>query len=259
MTNRDPTAEPNAKTLADLSALADGTLDPARAQAVRELIAGSPELGERYARELRAIEALHTTRSDFAPPRLRARIEAQRRQAERPRRGLVFGGSLAAAAAAVVAALALLVPGASLVAPSVSQAAALALRGAASSAPLPDQSGAKLRRDVQEVYFPNWSRSFQWTATGQRSDRLDGKRAVTVYYGKGNTQIAYTILTAPALRWPGAQTHLVNGTELQSFRLDGRLVVTWRRANHTCVLSGSGVSLSELTMLATWKTPGLSS
>jgi hypothetical protein len=52
---------------------------------------------------------------------------------------------------------------------------------------------------------------------------------------------------------------VVNGTELQSFRLDGRLVVTWRRANHTCVLSGSGVSLSELTMLATWKTPGLSS
>jgi hypothetical protein len=34
--------------------------------------------------------------------------------------------------------------------------------------------------------------------------------------------------------------------------VNSRLVVTWRRAGHTCVLSGMGVTADELEQLAVW-------
>jgi anti-sigma factor RsiW len=258
MVERDKTTEPSAKTLADLSALADGTLDPARAGEVRELIAHSPDLSERYERERHVVSALRATRSDVAPPRLRARIEAQQRFATRPRRRTFYGGALTAAAAAVALAVILLLPGGTPGAPSVSQAAGLALRGPAIAAPpvAPTQPSAKLNQDVDEIYFPNWGRR-GWTAAGQRVDRLGGRQAVTVYYDHNGARIAYTILSAPALNKPGVPTRWVYGTELQSYRLGGRVVVTWQRAGHTCVLSGTGVSADVLSQLAAWKIPGL--
>lgn len=259
MTEPDTTGEPSAKALAELSALADGTLDPRRVDAVREQIARSPELSERYAREQRAVEALRATRSDAAPARLRARIDAERRRRLTPsRRRPTFGGAITAAAAAAIVALVLLLPGGTPGAPSVSQAAMLALRGPALGAPAIDQTNNKLKKDVQEVYFPNWGR-LGWAAAGQRSDTFGGRQAVTIYYNHGATQIAYTILSAPALHWPGAQTRSYRGTELQSFRLDDRVVVTWRRAGHTCILSGTGVTSRLLSDLAVWKMPGLES
>ena len=227
---------------------------------MRELIARSPELGERYEREQRAVAALRTTRSDAAPPQLRARIEAQRRRATRPRTRVFYGGALTATAAVAALALILLLPGGTPGSPSVSQAAALALRGPARSAPAVDSKhlSSRLQQDVEEVYFPNWGRR-GWTAAGQRADQLDGRQAVTVYYDGSGTRIAYTILSAPALRWPGAQTRWIDGTKIQSLRYDGRVVVTWRRAGHTCVLSGAGVSAQLLSQLAAWKMPGLDS
>ena len=48
--------------------------------------------------------------------------------------------------------------------------------------------------------------------------------------------------TSPALKLPNATTLPAGGTELQSFTMGERIVVTWRRAGHTCVLSGVGVS-----------------
>jgi anti-sigma factor RsiW len=258
MVERDKTSQPGAKTLADLSALADGTLDPKRAAEVRAQIARSPDLSERYERERHAVSALRATRSDVAPPRLRARIEAQQRFATRPRRRTVYGGALTATAAAVALAVILLLPGGTPGAPSVSQAAGLALRGPAMAAPAvaPRQPATKLNQAVQEVYFPNWA-GRGWAAAGQRVDRLGGRQAVTVYYDHNGKRIAYTILSAPALKKPGVQTWWVDGTKLQSFRLDGRVVVTWQRAGHTCVLSGTGVSADVLSRLAAWKIPGL--
>lgn len=163
----------------------------------------------------------------------------------------MFGGALVGAVAAVVAALVLLLPGGTPGAPSVSQAAALALRGPMMPAPLPDQTHPtfKLRQDVEEVYFPNWS-WIGWRAVGQRVDRLGGQKAVTVYYQHGAIRIAYTILAAPALRWPGTQTQLINQVKLQSFGSGKRIVVTWRRDGHTCVLSGAGVGTQALAKLA---------
>lgn len=206
------------------------------------------------------VAALHATRGERAPERLRARIEAQRRAAERrPRARWVYGGAAAAALAAVILALVLLLPAGTPGSPSVSQAAQLALKGPALRAPAPSRThpDTKLSRDVQEIYFPNWAKSFGWTASGMRIDRLAGRPAVTVYYTKAGMQIAYTILGAPPLRWPGTRPDSVRGTEFEAFVLHGRLVVTWRRAGHTCVLSGSGVSAGQLRNLAAWKAPGL--
>jgi hypothetical protein len=45
----------------------------------------------------------------------------------------------------------------------------------------------------------------------------------------------------------------LNGVELRTLKLGGRVVVTWRRAGHTCVLSGASVPPGELQQLAAWQ------
>lgn len=257
MADVDNKTEPSPRTLAELSALADGTLAPERAGAVRQLIASSPDLRERYEQERRAVDALHAIRGDRAPAGLRMRIDERQRAPRRRRRPLMYGGVLATAV--VVAALVLLLPNGTPGAPSVSQAAALSLRGPVLGPPAAfgRPPGDMLHQDVQDIYFPNLSRSFGWQASGQRIDRIDGRMAKTVYYLRDGRQIAYTILAAPALKWPTTRTYVVERTHLQSFRTDGRLVVTWRRAGHTCVLSAQGVSAAELSNLAAREPPGL--
>ena len=254
-------AEPSPRLLAELSALADGTLGPEREAALRRRIAGSPELTKRYEREERAVAALATVRADRAPERLRARIEAERRTRSRgplPRLGMAWGTAAVAALAVAAIAIVLLLPAGTPGGPSVSEAASLALRGPAMPAPLPSGSGpdVTLNRDVEDVYFPNWHHVFGWRASGQRVDRLDGRKAVTVYYARDHKRIAYTIVAVPALELPNADTHWLNGTKLQTFAMGERQVVTWRRAGHTCVLSGVGVSRAELWKLAASKVPG---
>jgi anti-sigma factor RsiW len=245
--------------LKQLSALADGSLDPASRHALEARIAASPELRERFERERYTVELLTRARAeDRAPAALRARIDAlqlPRRVAVRRRAG--FGALTAGALAAVVLVLALAVPSGTPGAPSVSQAAALALRGAAGSPPGADPGAPAVRLDraVGEVYFPNWARSFGWRATGQRRDRLGDRNVVTVYYTGHGARVAYSIVSSPALRVPSGQISLRSGYYLRTLRIGGRTVVTWRRAGHTCVLSASGVSASVLERLAAWKTP----
>src|SRR5947209_7748598 len=100
-----------------------------------------------------------------APQRLRAAVEAQRRAAQpTPRRRLVYGGALAGALAVLALALALVLPAGTPGSPSVSQAAALALRGPTAAGPAPDPTApaVKLGQNVEDVYFPNWSKRFGW-------------------------------------------------------------------------------------------------
>ena len=256
----NPSIEPS--VLAELSALADGTLAPERRSDTAARIASSPELSLLYEREKRVVELLHEARStDRAPARLRARIEASR-----PKRSVVvrrragYGGALAGALAAVVLALVLILPAGSPGAPSVSQAAGLAVLGPATGAPSVDQATpGKLDTAVDgEVYFPNWSTTpFHSVATGARTDKLGGRSAVTVYYNWRDKQIAYTIVSAPALNTPSAQVTNLRGTELRTFMSGDRIVVTWVRDGHTCVLSAKGVSPTVLQHLAAWQTPGV--
>lgn len=249
--------EPDRRLLAELSALSDGSLDPGRAEAVKELISASPELQERYRRERLAVRATHELRNDFAPASLRSAVATGRRRVARRRARLLYGGTLSGAVAAAVILLVLLLPGGSPGSPSVSQAADLALRGPVSPAPAIDRAQpAKLDQDVQEVYFPNWAR-FRYSAVGKRTDRLGGRAAITVYYRWGSQLVAYTILTGPPLSWPRRRIETFSGMRLASFVHDGRLVITWRRRAHTCVLSGAGVSAAELAKLASWGAPGL--
>jgi hypothetical protein len=245
--------------LAELSALADGTLDPARRAEVEARIAASPELNALYERERRVVDALHQARAtERAPEQLRARIEAARpARTVVARRRLAYVGGLAGALAAVALALVLVLPGGAPGAPSVSDAAALATRGATQAPPAPDpvRPQAMLQQNVGEVYFPNWGGSLGWHAVGARTDRLGGHRAVTVYYKWRDKRIAYTIVSAPALAKPAAQSTWLHGTELRTQTQDGRLVVSWYRAGDTCILSGRGVKAGELQKLAAWRAP----
>jgi hypothetical protein len=73
---------------------------------------------------------------------------------------------------------------------------------------------------------------------------------VTVYYQRRYTQIAYTIVSGRSLPVPPGKVVHVGTERLRTLSVNGRLVVTWRRAGHTCVLSGMGVTAEELERLA---------
>jgi hypothetical protein len=259
MASRADHTQPTPAELADLSALADGTLDPARRPQVEARIAASPELSALYERERRVVSALHQTRAtERAPERLRAKIEAARpSRSVVARRRFAYAGGLAGALAAIALALVLVLPGGAPGAPSVSDAAALAARGPTQAPPAPEPFTPRgsLQQNVGEVYFPNWGSSLGWHAVGARTDTLSGHQAVTVYYQWRSKRIAYTIVSAPALVQPAAHRTWRNGTELRTLTDNGRLVVTWRRAGDTCVLSGSGVTVGALQKLAAWKAP----
>lgn len=246
--------------LAELSALADGTLDPGRRDEVERRIAASAELRALYEREREVVALLHEARrTDLAPPALRRSLADIGQKAHRPRARRQVGLGVAVAAGALALVLALALPSGTPGGPSVSQAAALALRGPSGPAPAPDPAAprARLGADVQDVYFPNWGRSFGWRAVGQRSDRLDGHRALTVYYAAADgRRVAYTIVAAPALRTPaGAATRRGDYT-LVTLTMGRRTIVTWRRDGRTCVLSASSTPAAVLRRLAAWRARG---
>ena len=250
---------PSPAQLAELSALADGSLDPARRQAVTAWVESSPELVELYERELAAVGVLRHAAGERAPARLRLRLQGQRVTTTRKSRGVGYGLLAGAIAAAAVAAV-LVLPGGAPGSPSVSQAAGLALRGPSAPAPPPDHANprARLAQRFQEVYFPNWSTTLGWRAAGMRTDRLNGRPTMTVYYRRRGGVVAYTIVGSPALTQPSGLVTRVNGHELRAYSLGGRTVVTWRRAGLTCVLSAARVPVQMLEQLAGWRASGIS-
>jgi hypothetical protein len=252
----------SARDQADLSALADGTIDPARRAEVEARIAQSPELTALYERERAVIQMLRQANAATrAPAALRARIDAQRPKARvRVRRRVGYGSAVAGALAAVVLGLVLILPGGSPGAPSVSEAAGLATLGPNQSAPAPNPKApdVKLGSNVGDVYFPNWQKSFDAQAVGQRKDGLGGRPAVTVYYRWQGKAVAYTIVGLPPLSQPNAKVSWMHGVELRTFKVNDRHVVTWRRDGRTCVLSSKNVAPAELQKLAAWSAPGIS-
>jgi anti-sigma factor RsiW len=247
------------RELADLSALADGTIDPARRPEVEAHIAASPELSALYERERRVVSMLrHAAVTDRAPASLRARIEAQRpKPAVRTRRRFGYAGALVGAVAAVALGLALILPNGTPGSPSVSDAAALASKGANQPAPVPrpGEPSGTIGDGIQDVYFPDWKGHFHAVAVGQRTDGLGGRPAITVYYRWKGKLVAYTIVGMPALSQPNANVTRQNNVTLRTLKIDGRTVVTWRRNGHTCVISGPGLAASDLQRLAAWSSP----
>jgi anti-sigma factor RsiW len=235
----------------ELAALADGSLPPERRAELERLVAASPKLQALLAEQRKAVAAIGR-RDDPAPARLHARVEALRRKGFAPARRVRLAAALAATAAVVTLALVLAISGGG---PTVQDAVALASRP-----PTPPAPGAYhghptlLRYDTDRIPYPNWQQAFGWKAVGARTDRLDGRTAATVFYARNGRRVAYTIVAGKALAKPGDHTTVRKGTELRTLRVDGRLVVTWRRKGHTCVLSGAG--RRELIALAGWKGGG---
>ena len=91
--------------LAELAALADGSLAPERRIAVEARVAESAELADRLAEQQRAVALARAAATEVeAPPALRARVDARRdaRRASRTRGFVVIGAVATVAVAAVI-------------------------------------------------------------------------------------------------------------------------------------------------------------
>ena len=96
---RRGTDDADGQEIAELAALADGSLAPERRAALEAQVAASSELAARLAEQERAVALARSAAAEVeAPAGLRARIEAQRRprRASRPRRLVWIGGAVAA-------------------------------------------------------------------------------------------------------------------------------------------------------------------
>jgi Anti-sigma-K factor rskA, C-terminal len=97
--------EAGAQEIAELAALADGSLAPERRAALETRVAESLELADRLSEQERALTLTRSAAAEVeAPASLRARIDAERRarSAPRPRRFVLAGVATAAAAVAAV-------------------------------------------------------------------------------------------------------------------------------------------------------------
>src|SRR5436190_10888392 len=250
----------NERELADLVALADGSLDSAREAEVQARVDADPRLRALLDEQRRAVGLVRATAADArAPLALRERVEADRQRlaprAKRRRIGLL--GGLAGALAAVALALVLTLPGGAPGGPTVVQAAGLSALPPTTAPPARSDGSQLLVTAVDGVAYPYWGDSFAWETSGARRDRLDGRHTATVFYGKNGKRIGYTIVSGRALKPPsGARTTVLNGVKLRSFTQDGRTVVTWLRSGHTCVLAGANVPPAVLLRLAAWKGKG---
>ncbi len=241
----------------DLARLADGTLDPERAQEVEAQVANSPELAAQLAEQRRALTAMRAL-DDSAPMALREQVQRMHeRAAPKRRRARRYGvaGAFTTAAACVAVALAVIV-GAGASSPTLAQAAALTVKPATGPAPGHTWDGT-LNLDVDGVPYPYWKHEYGWVATGSRVDKIDGRTATTVFYRKGNQRIGYTIVAGKPVSVSGSpRVSWVDGTRFRRIPVKGNAVVTWERRGHSCILSGQGVTWQQLLKLASWRDDG---
>jgi hypothetical protein len=243
--------------MAELCALADGTLPPERRAAVEEWVASSPALQELLERQRRSLAATRAPANESLPPALRASVEAEvagrRRDRSRWLPRLAFGG----VAAAVATVGLVFVLGGGPATPTVADAAELAALPPSGPAPARlEGSPTQLAADVEGVRFPDFRRPYAWRAGGVRAGSVDGREATVVYYRKGGRRIAYVIVSGAGLPPPsGAEATVRRGVEYRALRAEGQPAVTWRRVGHTCVLTGEA-SRAELLALASWRGGG---
>ena len=247
-------SELSAQELAELCALADGTLPAERRAEVEARVAASAELQELLERQRGAVLATRPLAAEDLPEPLRVAVEAQRdalgNSRSRGRRlipRIALAGAVAVAAAVVAAVVLSGGPGA----PTVADAAGLATKPP--TEPAPGSAGpTRLAVGVQGVSFPDFARAYGWRPLGVRHGQVNGRDAIVVVYGKGQRRIGYVIVSGAGLSRPGgAQSTVIGGVEYRTLRLNDLLAVTWQRGGHTCVLIGQA-SQAELLTLASW-------
>lgn len=211
----------------------------------------------------RAIATLVSSIDVPAPAELRRRVremtDAAPRKRRISRRPLALAGALAGAAVVVVVLILVSGGGSSGSAPTVQQASTLAQRPATQSAPAESSVPGRLAISAAGIPYPYWGRRFGWEAVGARTDSVGGRMVTTVFYSNhaGATapkRIAYSIVAGAPLAVPIAGRAAVSqGTRYRVLSSGMATVVTWRRAGHTCILVGSGVSARTLLTLARWQ------
>ena len=249
----------SAQEMAELAALADGSLPEERRPALEARIAASPELQELLVRQRHALAVTRVVADEPAPASLRASVDAQiGTRAAGGRRlplvpGLAFGGGLAALAAILLTLV--LTGGPS--GPTVADAARLAASPPTGPAPArANGSKAKLAISVDGVTFPNLRPAYGWRQVGVRRGEVNGRDAKVVYYENAGRRIGYVILSGAALSPPsGAHSVERKGVHFASLDVDERPTITWQRLGHTCVITGAA-SRSELLRLASWRGGG---
>jgi hypothetical protein len=250
-----PVNVPSSDVIAELTRLADGTLDEQRAAALRERVRTDPALARELVGQERAVVALRSLDVQ-APAALRASVGAASVRPPRRLRLLqaprAVGVAARAGAALTVAVASLLV--ALLAAgggPSVAQAATLALRPPTLAAPAenPHHPGS-LRAAVDGVAFPYWD-DIAWRAVGARSGRISGRAAFAVrYLDSRGDPVGYAIVSGKALGVSGGRLVHDHGVTLHVLSDHGRTIVTWPRGGHSCVLAATGVPAQVLLNLA---------
>jgi anti-sigma factor RsiW len=244
------------REMAELCALADGSLPDERRPAVEAWIAADPALRELLARQRRAVAATQALAEHPTPASLEGAVGARRSPRQPRSRRLVPRLALVGAVALVVAVVAALLTGGP-GAPTVAEAARLTEQAASAPAPPPgNESGTQLAEDVDGVAFPNFLEAYGWQAVGLRRDKINGRDATTVFYEKDGKRIAYVIVSGSGLTPPsGVPSTTLDDTVFHTFAVDGKSAVTWRRLGHTCILVGP-VSDGELLTLAGWRGDG---
>jgi hypothetical protein len=177
--------------------------------------------------------------------------------ARRPTLLLAGAGTLAAAIAALV--LVLVLGSSGTAAPTVLQVSALAGRPATLAAPEEDpHNPGHLAISADGIAYPYWEQRFGWRASGMRTDTIGGRAITTVFYSqpaRSNQHIGYTIVAGRALPIPASGHTLTwRGVSFKVLNRHGSTMMTWRRAGHTCILVGAGVSARALLALAGWQT-----
>jgi hypothetical protein len=196
-----------------------------------------------------------------APATLRARVEAQRAEADVTRRrfsvpALPAFGAAGALAAVVVALVLVLSGGGSTSGPSVADAAVLALARPTAAAPMVSATDPHLvDARIGGITFPNYGYQWpKWKTVGRRADTISGRAATTVTYRGPRGDVGYTIVDGKPLAEPKGARHVTsNGLRFAVLSKGDATVVTWRRAGHTCVLAGRGQGVeAQLVAFASW-------
>lgn len=281
----NPVPDIDAAAAADLVALADGLLDPAREQEVLKRAGGSRELEALLEEQRRALALIARAGEEDAPEALHARVQelaqeraghglwrlrgrsssdsagrAQRGRATSRRSGrLALAGGLAVAlVAAVAVALSLGSGGTS--GATLHEFAALGARPATLGAPAKRPQRPQLMVSVDGVAFPYWEDQFGWRASGVRTDTVAGHPVKTVFYHNASgATIAYSIVAGAAPHVGGSPLGSAawrGGVRYSLLNVGGAPAIVWQRSGHLCVLTGHGTNAHALLALASWTGSG---